>query len=80
MIKTEKYIYIKHLQYNIPGQYKEEFYDLENDPDELNNQINNFKYQEDIRYCRQCREYVMDSTPPAQTKWAPLINLNKNSN
>lgn len=73
MIKTERYKYIKHLGYKEPGQFKEEFYDLKNDRDELVNQIDNPDYYRDIEYCRQCREYVVDSTPPAQTRWAPLM-------
>lgn len=71
MIQTEKYKYIRYLTYEENENPKELFFDLVNNPNETENQINNKKYSHIINLCREHREWVMDTTPPAQTSWAP---------
>ena len=73
MIQNEKWKYIRYLGYDEPGKAVEEFYDLEKDPDELINVINNPAYTDVVKWCKDRREFVTDHTPAAQTVWAPLI-------
>lgn len=73
MIRTENWKYVRHLKYTDPDSVGEEFYDLELDPDETKNLIGETMYSGAIAWCRRRRDYIMDSTPPAQTAWAPLI-------
>lgn len=62
------------MNYELPGEAKEQFYDLESDPDECSDLIEDPSYAEAIEWCRRRREYVMDHTPPAQLRWAPFIH------
>ena len=73
MIQSEKWKYVRHLQYEEPGDAPEEFYDLEKDPNETVNLITDPAYKEAVKWCRDRREYVIDHTPAAQSRWAPLI-------
>ncbi len=77
MLRTEKWKYVRHLKYTSPQDLKEEFYDLETGPDEMVNLIAHPAYAEAIDWCRKRREFVTDTTPPAQTSWAPLMGSEK---
>jgi arylsulfatase len=73
MIQTEDYKYLRYLGYKEDELSKEEFFDLNKDPNELINRIDDPELQEKIKWFRQKRDYVIDSTPSAQLSWAPLI-------
>jgi choline-sulfatase len=74
MIQTERYKYVLHLKEGDANNRKEEFYDLHEDPKELQNKITDSEYKEIIQWCRNQRTFVKDNTPPVQTSWAPLIS------
>jgi arylsulfatase A-like enzyme len=73
MIQTERWKYVRFLDYSDPDQVVELFYDLRNDYAETVNRIDDPSYKPVIEWCRKRRDFVMDRTPPAQTVWAPLI-------
>ncbi|MGG1554771.1 sulfatase family protein [Paenibacillus ferrarius] len=73
MIQSSQWKYIRYLQYDDPDQVPEQLYDLREDPNELNNVIGNPAYAEAAAWCRRRRDYVLDRTPPAQLRWAPII-------
>ena len=79
MIQTERYKYIRNLSQANPKQkhtghdsYDEILYDMEEDPCEMKNLIMDPAYRGIIKFCRRQMTGIMDSTPPAQTSWAPL--------
>ena len=77
MIQTEKLKYIRYRSFG--DEYfspREELYDLENDPDEIQNVINNNEYLEQIEWCMQRRDFTLNTTPTGQTGWAPLGDEN----
>ncbi len=73
MIQTERYKYIRYRsggdEYQAPV---EEFFDLEKDPKELRNVISCMEYEEIIQWCRERRDFVINSTPAGQMGWAPI--------
>ncbi len=75
-VQDDRYKYVRWLHYEHPGTYREELYDLMEDPDELCN-LTQQPYMNDhirsvLQLMRDRKDYVLDSTPPAQTRWAPL--------
>lgn len=73
MIQSERYKYVRQLQYDDPDQVPEALYDLEADPEELHNRIGDPAYAEAAAWCRRRRDFVLDRTPAAQLQWAPII-------
>lgn len=74
-IQDDQYKYVRWLQYEQPGSYREELYDLVDDPDELQDllqQTPNDHIRSVLQLMRDRKDYVLDSTPPAQTRWAPI--------
>ncbi len=69
MVVTEKTKYVKYLSYEKPGTAYEEFYDLEQDPEEGVNRIGDPAYQAQIAEARSRMEFVIDQYPPAQKTW-----------
>lgn len=73
MIQTRDF---KYVRYRLSGdEYAtpiEEFYDLDVDPDELTNMVGEARYRDRIQWCRNRRDYVLNSTPCGQTGWAPV--------
>ena len=73
MIKTERWKYVRVLDADNPDAPHELFFDLESDPDELDNRIDDPALQASIAWCRHRRDFVLDTTPPCQTRWAPRM-------
>jgi arylsulfatase len=79
-IQDDTHKYVKWLDYETPGSAREELYDLASDPDELSplrfTRTDESALSEPERATagsmRARLEWVMDSTPPAQLRWAPL--------
>ena len=79
-IQDATHKYVKWLGYNAPGTAGEELYDLRSDLDEL--APKRFTRTDEsalsdpelaiVESMRARLEWVMDSTPPAQLRWAPL--------
>ena len=74
MIQTERWKYIRWLDYPDADAPKESFFDLQTDPDEIDDRIADPTLREAIEWCRRRRDFVLDRTPPAQLGWAPLID------
>jgi arylsulfatase A-like enzyme len=73
MIVDEKYKYVRYLDYDEPGKYEELIFNLVEDPDELVNLAKAPEGQALIQKYRDRRDWIMDSTPSCQTRWAPLM-------
>ena len=73
MIVDERWKYVRLLEYNAPGEYEELLFDMENDPNELINLADTPKGNYIIQKYRNRRDWIMDTTPPCQTSWAPLM-------
>lgn len=78
MIQTQEWKYIRYLGYDSPGNPEESFFDLAKDPDEEVNLINDNNYRNPIEWCKARREFIMDTTPPAQTSWATITDTGGN--
>ena len=50
----------------------ENFFDLENDPLEAEDLSHNPEYRGALEWCRERRDYTINSTPAGQTGWAPI--------
>jgi len=74
MIQTARWKHIRWLDYPGPDEPKESFFDLQADPDEIDDRIADPAYRQAIDWCRRRRDFVLDRTPPAQLRWAPLID------
>ncbi len=74
MLQDDNYKYVRLLEYDAPGDYREILYDIVNDPDETTDISNLPENAQIIRKFRDRRDFVIDKTPPAQTSWAPLIS------
>jgi choline-sulfatase len=73
MIQTEQWKYVRQLNYDDPDRVPEQLFDLLADPDELHNVIDDPRYAEAAAWCRRRRDFVLDRTPAAQLRWAPII-------
>ncbi|GBF77282.1 hypothetical protein PA598K_05821 [Paenibacillus sp. 598K] len=73
MILSERWKYVRSLQYDDPDRVPEQLYDLQEDPDEQRNVIELPQYRDAAQWCRRRRDFVLDRTPPAQLRWAPII-------
>jgi arylsulfatase A-like enzyme len=72
MIFDGRWKYVRCLRYEAPGAAREELYDLSEDPQELVDRSADPSCAAILARARDRRDWVMDSTPPAQTRWAPL--------
>jgi arylsulfatase len=75
MIQTEKYKYIRYR--TVSDEYippREELYDLENDPNEIKDVARYPGYGEILQWYRERRDFIINSTPAAQIRWAPVMN------
>ena len=73
MVQNEKIKYVRFLQYREDEAPREILYDLQKDPSELVNVVQDPEYKEILDQCKKYREYIIDNTPAAQLCWAPLI-------
>ncbi len=73
MLQTAAMKYVKHLRTPNALARREELYDLRTDPDERVNVVEDPRYAADLDWFRLQREYLIDTTQPAQTTWAPLL-------
>lgn len=71
MVQTDKWKYIRYLNQTPDGMIEEELYDLLEDPQEQQNLINDPCCAKICDELREERIRIVDSTPPAQTGWAP---------
>lgn len=69
MIQSPTHKYVKYLNYEAPGTYHEEFYNLTKDPDELKNVASDPGEYEDLKLARDRLMFILDSYPPAQKTW-----------
>ncbi len=67
-----RYKYIRHIHYARPGGYREELYDLKEDPCEQRNMIADPELARQIKKHRDYRDYIKDYYQPCQTSWAEL--------
>lgn len=73
MIQSDRYKYVRLLEYDDPDHVPEQLYDLQEDPQELVNVIGHPAYAKAADWCRRRRDFVLDRTPAAQLQWAPII-------
>lgn len=69
MIQSPTHKYVKYLNYDAPGAYHEELYNLVNNPDEVKNVAGSPEEAEALKLARDRLMYVLDSYPPAQKTW-----------
>ncbi|TVY11315.1 sulfatase family protein [Paenibacillus cremeus] len=79
MVQNEACKYVRYLNYEWSegGEGSgpvELFFDLVTDPQEETNRIGDPDYAAEIARCRSYREYILDTTPPAQQRWAPVLD------
>lgn len=72
MLETREWKYVKYLQTGSPDIRREELYHISEDPDERYDVSGSPEYSEVLDWFRRRREYLVDTTPAAQTMWAPL--------
>lgn len=88
MVQNEEWKYVRELSYDTPGTVREHLYHVSEDPQELvdltpalgepSSQLARSGADVHSRAAaalgelRAYREFIMDTTPPAQTRWAPL--------
>lgn len=72
MIQDERFKYAVDLRYEEPGRMEEVLLDTRSDPEELVNLAQEEEYREVLSLMRERRQWINDTTPPAQTRWAKL--------
>ncbi len=70
MVETTRYKYVRYLWETTPDGASEKLFDKQADPHCLHDVASNPAHAEALASCRRYREYIMDKTPPAQTRWA----------
>jgi arylsulfatase A-like enzyme len=73
MLQTEHCKYVRFLDYPDPDLPRELFFDLDVDPGEQRNAVADSAQAERLGWFRRRREWLLDHTPPAQLRWAPII-------
>ena len=75
-ITTDRWKYIYRLRRESPDDVPaEELYDTVEDPRECVNRIDDPAAGETADWCRRRLRFVMDTTPPAQLRWAPIVGM-----
>ncbi|HCS74985.1 MAG TPA: hypothetical protein DIW17_14055, partial [Clostridiales bacterium] len=73
MIQTKNYKYIRYRtmtkEYSTP---KEKLFDLQKDKSELTDVSKLEGYSDVLKWCREMRDYTLNSTPAGQMGWAPV--------
>jgi arylsulfatase A-like enzyme len=72
MIRDARYTYVRFLTYEHPDHPNELLFDDHADPDQLVNLAHAADHQERLAALRRRRDWVLDHTPPAQLRWAPI--------
>ena len=76
-IQDDRYKYVRMLRRSSPDALAERFYDLDADPDERVDLLASSDLSRPVldalERSRSRLSWVNDSTPPAQTRWAPLL-------
>lgn len=73
MLQTATRKYVRQLRTPDALTRHEALYDLVLDPQELVNRAHDPRYAGDLSWFRLQREYLIDTTQPAQQVWAPLL-------
>ncbi|MDA3962965.1 MAG: sulfatase-like hydrolase/transferase [Planctomycetota bacterium] len=75
-LTTERFKYVRHVDTTKgPDDFARELlFDRAADPDEVVNLIDAPEHAAVVARCRQYREWVMATTLPGQTSWAPVAN------
>lgn len=73
MIQSEKWKYVRYFAGAGRPEPYEAFYDSATDPEERINRANDPGMAKEISRHREWRQELMDRTPPAQLRWAPLL-------
>ena len=71
MVQDERWKYVRYPR-AAPGPPVEALYDRAGDPGEQTNRAADPECAEPLERCRNRLDYVLESTPPAQLRWAPL--------
>lgn len=74
MVQTERYKFIRYR--TIAGEYeppRERLFDLQADPLELHDLIDDPALAEVAAWMRERRDFVLNSTPAGQIRWAPVL-------
>lgn len=69
-ITTEHTKYMKYLGYALGEAPVEEFYDMENDPCEMHNEVENPFFAVQVAQARSRLMFMVDHFPPVQKTWA----------
>jgi arylsulfatase len=81
-LQSEEWKYVRILYHGVEQfgskdypekRFQERLFNLKDDPQELTDESLNPQYQEIIDWFRRERDFVIDTTPFAQTGWAPYI-------
>lgn len=72
-VVSDRFKYVRFLNYNDPDGPKEALYETTNDPRECRNLIDEAGYAEQASWHRRRLQFVLDHTPPVQQCWAPLM-------
>jgi arylsulfatase len=73
MVQSEQWKYVRYLNQSSEDITTERLYNLADDPHEQRNVIIESAYAAVREELREYRTRILDSTPPAQTGWAPYI-------
>lgn len=71
LIRTRRTMYVHTRHRSNPDDTRDAFFDLSDDPESLDNRIDDPARSAEIEWCRRRLQFVKDTTPAAQTQWAP---------
>jgi len=74
LIQTERWLYVRRLDTGDPDTPCEALYDRTADPNCFTDLAGDAASAEPLAWCRRRRDFVLDHTPPAQLRWAPLLD------
>ena len=78
MIQSADHKYIRRLNSDDPDVPHEELYDLAADPENLNDLSGDPSMASILQWHRNRRDHILDTTPAAQTRWAPVVGQTEN--
>ena len=70
-VQSDTRKYVRTPDFETPGAFREEFYDLANDPSECENLAGRPEELKALRRHRDYLDWVLATTPAAQSSWAP---------